>query len=311
MPSKPRIVVVGSYNTDLLVRTPRMPVSGETILGGPFYSGPGGKGANQAVAAARLEAEVTMVAKLGTDHFGDLALSNLQQEGIRTDYVFRSAESHTGVAFIIVDDAGENMIVVSSGTNYLLTPADVEHARPVIEKADIALFQLESPLETVQYAIDLAHNAGVKVLLNPAPGRAMDAQTLSKVDILTPNQTEAELITGQPVSTLAQAKSAGEILLDFGVKAAVLTLGAEGALIVTRQEGLFVPAFQVEVVDTTGAGDAFNGAFAVALGEGRALKEAVTFANAAAALQVTKVGTAPAMPYRCDVETFLQNEHMR
>lgn len=305
MPSKPGIVVVGSYNTDLVVRTPRMPVKGETILGGAFHTGPGGKGANQAVAAARLEAEVTMVAKLGNDHFGDLALSNLQHEGIRTEYVVRSAESHTGVAFIIVDDAGENMIVVSSGTNYLLAPADVEHAHLAIEKADVALFQLESPLETVRHAIDLAHRAGVKVLLNPAPGRALDAETLSKVDVLTPNQTEAELITGMPVSTLAQAKSAGEVLLDIGVKAAVLTLGAEGALIVTRQDVIFVPAFQVEVVDTTGAGDAFNGALAVALAEGRALKDAVTFANAAAALQVTKVGTAPAMPHRCDVETLL------
>lgn len=308
MTSKPKIIVVGSYNTDLVVRTPRMPVKGETILGGPFYSGPGGKGANQAVAAARLEAEVTMVAKLGNDHFGDLALANMEQEGIRTDYVFRTAESHTGVAFIIVDDKGENMIVVASGTNYLLTPEDVKRASPAIEQADVVLFQLESPLETVACAIDLAHSAGVKVLLNPAPGRVLKPETLSKVDILTPNQSEAELMTGMSVKTRSQAKSAGDILLNNGVHAVVLTLGAEGAMIVTQQDSILVPAFQVEVVDTTGAGDAFNGALAVAIAEGYTLQDAVTFANATAALQVTKVGTAPAMPPRCDVETLLQAE---
>ena len=307
MPARPKVTVVGSYNTDLAVRTPRMPEKGETILGGPFFSGPGGKGANQAVAAARLGAEVTMVAKLGKDQFGDLAVSNLQKENIHIDYVFRTDESHTGVAFIIVDDTGENLIVVASGTNNLLTPADIDLARKAIVDADVVLFQLESPIETVRYAMRLAHEAGVTVLLNPAPGRALESDILTMCDILTPNQTEAEIITGLPISTPHQADTAAEALLSTGVKIAVLTLGADGALLATAEGKQVLPAFQVNVVDTTGAGDAFNGALAVAVAEEQPLNYAVMFANAAAALQVTKVGTAPAMPTRKEVEKFINN----
>ncbi|MDF1514276.1 MAG: ribokinase [Anaerolineae bacterium] len=305
MPEKPRITVVGSYNTDLVVRTPRLPNQGETILGGPFFSGPGGKGANQAVAAARLGAQVRMVAKLGNDHFGDMAVENLRREGIGEDYIFRSDASHTGVAFIIVDDTGENVIVVASGTNSHLTPADIDTAHQVITDADVVLFQLESPLETVQYAIDVAHEAGVTVLLNPAPGRVLHPELLRKVDILTPNQTEAEIITGLRISTLRQAENAADALLSLGVQTAVMTLGADGALVATNQGKHIVPSYRVEVVDTTGAGDAFNGALAVAVAEGKSLDRAVAFANAAAALQVTKVGTAPAMPRRDEVEKLL------
>ena len=305
MPAKAKVTVVGSYNTDLVVRSPRMPEKGETILGGPFFSGPGGKGANQAVAAARLGAEVRMVVKLGKDQFGDLAVVNLQKEEISLDYVFRTDESHTGVAFIIVDDTGENLIVVASGTNNLLTPADIDQARRAIVDADVVLFQLESPIETVQYAVKLAHEASVTILLNPAPGRSLDSDILSMVDILTPNQTEAEIITGLPISSSKQAKAAAEALLTCGVNIAILTLGADGALLATREGMQVIPAYQVKVVDTTGAGDAFNGALAVAVAEGRSLVDAVTFANAAAALQVTKVGTAPAMPTRNEVEVFV------
>ena len=305
MPAKAKVTVVGSYNTDLVVRSPRMPEKGETILGGPFFSGPGGKGANQAVAAARLGAEVRMVVKLGKDQFGDLAVANLQKEEISLDYVFRTDESHTGVAFIIVDDTGENLIVVASGTNNLLTPADIDQARRAIVDADVVLFQLESPIETVQYAVKLAHEASVTILLNPAPGRSLDSDILSMVDILTPNQTEAEIITGLPISSSKQAKAAAEALLTCGVNIAVLTLGADGALLATREGMQVIPAYQVKVVDTTGAGDAFNGALAVAVAERRSLVDAVTFANAAAALQVTKVGTAPAMPTRNEVEVFV------
>ncbi len=308
MPAKPRITVVGSYNTDLAVRTPRMPEKGETILGGPFFSGPGGKGANQAVAAARLGAEVTMAVKLGIDQFGDLAVANLHQEHILTDHVPRSDDSHTGVAIIIVDDAGENMIVVASGTNALLTRADVERAQPAIVNADVVLLQLECPLETIGYAAQLAHDAGVPVLLNPAPGRALDPDLLAMIDILTPNQSEAEIITGMPISTPLEAEAAADYILDCGVKTAVITLGAGGALVATRQAKHVLPAYRVKVVDTTGAGDAFNGALAVAFAEGQPLTGAVTFANAAAALQVTKVGTAPAMPYRSEVEALLRRQ---
>ncbi|MBN2390760.1 MAG: ribokinase [Anaerolineae bacterium] len=311
MTTRPKVTVVGSFNMDLLIRTPRMPVKGETILGGPFITGPGGKGANQAVAAARLDADVTMVVKLGQDAFGDQAAANLAKEGIRPGFVLRDGASHTGVAFIIVDNEGENMIVVALGTNAQLTPADIDAARGAIADADVALFQLESPLETVTYAIHVAHEAGTTVVLNPAPGQALSAELLSLVDVLTPNQTELQLLveedlTGfENLSGLNDIESAAHKLLDRGVGTVVVTLGAEGALIVTRDAAQHVPGYKVDVVDTTGAGDAFNGALAVALAERRPLAEAVDFANAAAALQVTKVGTAPAMPYRCDVEQLL------
>jgi ribokinase len=308
MTTKPKVTVVGSFNMDLLIRTPRMPVKGETILGGPFITGPGGKGANQAVAAARLDADVTMVVKLGQDAFGDQAAANLAKEGIRPDFVLRDGASHTGVAFIVVDDKGENMIVVALGTNDLLTPADIDAARAAIADADVVLFQLESPLETVTYATRVAHEAGTTVVLNPAPGQALTPELLSLVNVLTPNQTELMLLVGQDLSgfktltDLEETESAARELLDRGVGAVVVTLGADGALIVTQDAALHMPGYKVNVVDTTGAGDAFNGALAVALAEGRILPEAVDFANAAAALQVTKVGTAPAMPYRRDVE---------
>jgi len=305
MSRRPRVTVVGSFNQDLVAVTPRMPVKGETILGGPFHRGPGGKGANQAVAAARLGADVTMVVKLGRDPFGDLAEQNLVNEGIQTNYVIRTDETHTGAALIFVDAAGENMIVVCGGANDLMMPQDVDRARQAIVEADILVVQLEIPMETVEHAVRMAHDASVKVLLNPAPGRQLSAELLSRVDILTPNETEAQIITELSVENLGEAKAAARALLASGVGVAVITLGAVGALIVTSDEVEHVPGRKVKVVDTTGAGDAFNGALAVALAEGKGLPEAVAFANAAAALQVTKLGTAPAMPYRNEVEALL------
>jgi ribokinase len=305
MHSQSRLTIVGSFNTDLSVRTPRMPAGGETILGGPFKSGPGGKGANQAVAAVRLGADVTMVVKLGKDIFGDLAAQNLAREAIHCDYVLRTDATHTGVAFIIVDDTGENMIIVAAGANDQLTPADVDLARKAIETADLVLLQLEVPIETVEYATRLAHEAGVKVLLNPAPGRLLNADLLRRVDVLTPNETEASLITGMSVSSLSEADAAGKHLIAEGVGAVVVTMGANGALVVTPDGAQHVPGRQVDVVDTTGAGDAFSGSLAVALSEGKQLVEAARFANVAAALQVTKYGTAPAMPYRGEVDALL------
>lgn len=305
MNHRPKVTVVGSFNTDLMVRTPRMPVKGETILGGPFLSGPGGKGANQAVAAARLGAEVTMLVKLGKDAFGDLAQANLEKEGILPKYILRSAESHTGVAFIIVDDTGENMIVVAGGTNDRMTTADVDIAREAICTADIVLMQLEVPLAVIEYTARMADEAGVKVMLNPAPGQRLPADLLKRIDYLTPNETEAELITGQKIASVEDAQLAARDLLASGVGTAVITLGSNGALVVTSEKSEHVPGQKVQVVDTTGAGDAFNGAFAVALAEGKGLAEAAAFANVAAAIQVTRLGTAPAMPFRQEVEDFL------
>ncbi len=308
MSEKPRVMIVGSFNTDLAVRTPHIPVGGETILGGGFITGPGGKGANQAVAAARLGADTSMLVKLGTDMFGDQAAENLQREGISSQLLLRSSESHTGVAFIVVDDNGENMIVVAGGTNNLLSVADVEKARTVIEQASVLLLQLEIPMEAVEQAIRIAHEAGVRVILNPAPGRDLDASLLSMVDVLTPNETEAQLITGMPVKSLEQAEAAARQLVQTGVGAVVMTLGGKGALVVTPEYVRHVPGKQVKVVDTTGAGDAFSGALAVALAEKKELVDAVAFANAAAALQVTRFGTAPVMPYRKEVLDLLTAE---
>ena len=303
---KPRVMIIGSYNTDLAVRTPRMPVGGETILGGGFKIGPGGKGANQAVAAARLGAHTSMLVRLGSDLFGDQAADNLRKEGVSPDYLLRSSDSHTGVAFIIVDDQGENMIVVAGGANNQLSAADVQQARPAIEQAGVLLLQLEIPMEAVEAAVRIARQAGVKVILNPAPGRKLDAALLRMVDVLTPNETEAQIITGLPVESPAQAEAAARSLLAAGVGAVVITLGGKGALAVTPDSVQHVPGRPVQVVDTTGAGDAFSGALAVALAEGQALVPAVAFANAAAALQVTRFGTAPAMPYREEVLAFLK-----
>ncbi len=302
---KPKIAVVGSFNTDLTVFTPRMPVPGETILGGPYYTGPGGKGANQAVAAARLGAQVSMVVKLGQDYYGDQALENLIQEGIDTRGVIRTTDTHTGVAFIVVDQQGENMIVVASGANAQLTPADIDGVRDVITGADIILLQLEIPMETVAYTAALAHAAGVTVLLNPAPAQPLALDLLAHVDYLTPNESEAQLISGLPVADVAGAEAAARWLTAQGVRTPVITLGAKGALACGAEGFMHVPGRKVEVVDTTGAGDAFNGALAVALGEGKDLAAAVAFANTAAALQVTQRGTAPAMPRREAVESFL------
>lgn len=303
--NRPKVTIVGSFNMDLSVRTPRMPVPGETLLGGPFTTGPGGKGANQAVAAARLGADVSMLVKLGQDVFGNQAAENLIREGINPETILRTDQTHTGVAFIIVDNTGENLIVVAGGANNQITPEDVERARTTLTSADILLTQLEIPMETVAYAVKIAHDAGVKVVLNPAPGQPLSPDLLQRIDILTPNETEAQTITGLPVTNVAEAEEAGRHLLRSGVKAAVITLGSKGSLVVTPDGSTLVPGRSVKVVDTTGAGDAFSGALVVALGEGKGLVEAAAFANAAAALQVTKPGTAPAMPYRDEVLAFM------
>ena len=305
MHRRPKITVVGSFNTDLLARAPRMPARGETILGGPFYTGPGGKGGNQAVCAARLGADVTMICKLGLDAFGDQAAANFVAEGIRPDFILRTGETHTGAALIIVDEGGENMIVVASGANDLLSAADVDAVAGAIVAADVLLVQLEVPLETVERAVRIAHGAQVRVVLNPAPGRALSPDLLGMVDVLTPNETEAQIIAGRSVQNIEEAETAARQFLADGVQAAVITLGAQGALLVTSSEAQRVPAQAVQVVDTTGAGDAFSGALAVALAEQRGLVEAVAFANAAAALSTTKVGTAPAMPQRAEVDARL------
>ena len=303
---KPRITVVGSFMTDLMSRSPHLPSPGETVMGGPFKMGPGGKGSNQAVAAARLGADVNILVSLGTDEFGDLAYASLVHEGIGVDHVKRVSGLSTGAALIIVDDAnGENMIVVAPGSNNELGVADVEAAQELIVGSDYVLMQLEIPLETVEYTARLARANGVKVILNPAPGRELPDELLAMIDVFTPNETEASIISGIEVRDLAGAETAARALRDRGCRAVVITLGSQGVLVADDSGTRHILSFKVDVVDTTGAGDAFNGALAAALGEGMGLHEACRYANAAAAISVTRLGTSVATARKEEVSEFL------
>lgn len=299
------ILVVGSSNTDMIIRVPRIPRPGETVLGGEFAMAAGGKGANQAVAAARAGGHVTFVARVGDDVFGERALANFEADGIDTRFVFRTPGAPSGIALIDVDERGENSISVASGANSLLTIADVERAGEAFEKADILLLQLETPREAVEAAARKAARAGIPVILNPAPARALDDERLQLITVLTPNEHEAEFLTGIPVTDERGAREAARRLRTRGAAKVVITLGERGAYASAPEfEGL-VPAFRVDPVDTTAAGDVFNGALAVALAENMTLPVALRFAQAAAALSVTKPGAQPSAPSRSEIGVFL------
>ena len=301
----PRIVVVGSSNTDLVVTLPALPKPGETLLGGDLLTAQGGKGANQAVAAARLGAAVTLVGCVGDDDFGAATLAQYAREGMDTSRMRVVAGAPSGVALIFVGASGENMIAVAAGANLRLTTADIEAAAPVIQAADVLLLQLETPLATVLSAARLAHAAGVKVILNPAPAQPLPASLLTLVDVLTPNEREALLVSGLPADAAPAAAAAR--LQSLGVKTVVVTLGAAGALVKTVADAAFtVPSFRVPAVDTVAAGDAFNGGLAVALAQGQPLATAVRFANAVAALAVTRPGAQSSLPSAAEVAAFLE-----
>jgi ribokinase len=305
------IVVVGSLNMDLVIRAPRIPRPGETIIGGAFHTVPGGKGANQAVAAARLGAGVSMVGRVGRDAFGGALLENLVADGIDHAFVVQDGEAASGVALIVVDDNGENSIVVSSGANMRLSLADVEAAGSVIAAADVLVMQLEVPLESVIRSAELARAQGVQVMLNPAPARPLPARLLSMVDVLVPNETEAAILAGLPVDTQVEAERAAEALLGSGVGTVILTLGERGALPAGAGEGEIHPAFDVQPVDTTAAGDAFVAGLAVALAEGKELGEAVRWANAAGGLAATQLGAQPSLPTRQSLEQLLASGRLK
>ena len=302
---KPRIVVVGSSNTDMIIRLNRLPRLGETLLGGEFSMAVGGKGVNQAVAAARAGACVTFIACVGTDVFGDRALEGFRRDGIAVDRIIRDPRSASGVALIFVGAEGQNSIAVASGANARLTASDVRKARRVIAEADLLMMQLETPLATVRAAAQEAAAARVSVVLNPAPARPLSRTLLRLVTVLTPNETEAEMLSGVRIRNDRSAVRAAVALLGQGPKIVAITLGARGALVATREGHQIVPAFPVRAVDTTAAGDVFNGALAVALAEGRELNDAVRFANAAAALSVTRLGAQPSAPKRSAIERLL------
>lgn len=299
-----KIIVVGSSNMDLVVKTPRIPALGETVLGGAFLMVPGGKGANQAVAAARLGAHVHFVARLGDDLFGRQSLANFEKAGVETAHVTVTAGVASGVALITVDAAGNNVIVVAPGANAVLSSEDVKRAEAEIHTAGAIVAQLEVPIETVTCAAHLAYEAGVPFILDPAPAVELHRDLLKRVSVLTPNETEARILTGVEVTDESSARRAAERLLASGVQAVVVTMGAQGYVLADGDSMAFVRAIAVDAVDATAAGDAFTGSLAVARAQGQSLRDAAAFAARVAALSVTKMGAQSSMPTRQEVEAF-------
>ena len=305
-----KIVVCGSYVTDLTGRAARLPVPGQTVFGRSFRSGAGGKGSNQAVAAHRAGADVTMVAKLGDDVFAQFARDFYTAEGMRTEGLLTAPGMETGTALILVDEqSAQNEIMVILGANGTISPEDLAKADPILQQADYLLVQNEINADAVEALLRRANARGCRTVWNPAPARAVDASLYRGVFCVTPNETEASELTGIPVTDPATAVQAAEWFLHQGVQNAVITLGYQGVYATDGTEGRMVPALRVQAVDTTGAGDAFNGAFVTALAEGKDLFSAVHFGNAAAALSVTKPGTAPAMPQRKEIDALLEKQY--
>ena len=305
--AKKKILVVGSSNTDLIIKLNRIPRPGETIIGGKFASAPGGKGANQAVAAARAGGAVTLIARVGCDDMGKKAVAGFARDGINVDYVLRDRANPSGVALIFVGQDGENSIAVASGANERLSPTDVKRAAKAFRGARVLVLQLETPLSTVRTAAELAARAGVKVLLNPAPARKLPDTLLQQVDVLTPNEGEAELLTGIKVRDPNAAARAARALLARGVENVIITMGSRGAFVAGRDVRQMIPAYQVKAVDTTAGGDVFNGALAVALAEGRSLLDAARFATAAAAISVTRLGAQTSAPTRREINELIDS----
>ncbi len=304
------ITVVGSSNTDMILQTKHIPRPGETILGGKFSMAAGGKGANQAVAAARRRGQVTFVARVGEDMFGRQAVAGFEQDGIAVQYITCDPQAPSGVALIFVAADGENSIGVASGANAQLSPADIEKACPAVIAAKILLMQLETPLETVQAAAQMAADADVPVILNPAPAQDLPDDLLRNLAVLTPNESETELLTGIAVRDEDTASQAADVLLARGVDTVCITLGPRGTFVANTQQKELIPSTEVQAVDTTAAGDVFNGALAVALAEKKPLPQAVRFANAAAALSVTRLGAQPSAPKREEIEDFARKHNL-
>jgi ribokinase len=306
--SKPKVVVVGSFMMDLVVKAERRPRKGETLIGDEFGMFIGGKGANQAIAAARLGAQVHMVGRLGTDLFGDMFISALGEDNINTQFIIRDSEVGTGVGTPVIDAQGDNSIIIIPRANMRLSIEDVNQAEEAISAADALLLQLEVPIPSSQRAAEIARASGATVILNPAPAQELPDDFLKYIDIIAPNETETEMLTEVEVTDQAGAERAAKVLLDKGMSAVVLTLGERGALLLTKDKTKAIPAYKVDVVDTTAAGDAFCGALATFTAKGESLEQAVAYANAAGAIAVTIMGAEPSMPTQQQLEHFLREK---
>jgi ribokinase len=294
---KKKIVVVGGTNTDMVVKSPRFPVPGESIVGENFFMNAGGKGANQAVAAARLGGDVTFIAKTGNDLFGKQALELFKNEGINCSHLFVDEIAPSGVAMITLDAKGENCIVVALGANNNLTADEVLSARSEFESADVVLMQLEIPIDTVVKTAEACFLLGKKVVFNPAPACALPPELFKYLYLITPNETEAEILTGMVVTDTTSATKAAIELQKMGVQHVIITMGNQGAFLYSEGKGQLIPPQKVKAVDTTAAGDTFNGALGVAIAQGKSLTEAVAFGNQAAAISVTRLGAQTSVPY--------------
>ena len=295
-----KIVIIGSSNVDLTVRTSHIPSKGETIFGAAPQTAFGGKGANQAVAVSRLGGDVSFITKIGTDSYGNMMAENLVKEGMSADSVIRDSETPSGVAWICVDDNGDNSIIVMPGANCTMTKEDIVPFLPLIKEADYLLMQLETPLEVVEHVASIAYENGVKVVLNPAPAQPLSDDLLSKTYLLTPNEKECRLLCGENASE--DVRTNAEFLLAKGVKNIIVTLGEKGSLLCNASGQAEVPAVKVNAVDTVAAGDTYNGALVVALSEGKTLTEAMAFATKASAIAVTRFGAQPSVPYRSEIK---------
>ena len=298
------IIVIGSSNMDLVAKAPRIPVTGETLTGTDFFMVPGGKGANQAVAAAKLGAEVVFITKLGKDVFASELLENFKSVNINTQHIEQLNGVPSGIAVIAIDDKGQNMIIVVPGANGKLAPVDVDKAQSDIANAAVVVAQLEVPIETVEQAAKIANQNNIPFILDPAPAKPLSDELLSRVDILTPNETEAEALTGIKVTDEKSADMAADALLAKGVKTVIVTLGEKGLLLATQDSKEMIPNHKVNAVDSTAAGDAFTGSLAYGLARGNSIKDAAVYANAVAAVSVTRYGAQPSMPTLKEVQEF-------
>jgi ribokinase len=304
---KKKVVVVGSINVDLTIKTRRLPRPGETILGGTFTKGPGGKGANQAIAAVHAGADVSFIARVGTDSYGQDSVKHLSAECIGTRHIIHDEDVPTGVALILVDDDGENSIVVASGANARLCPLDIERVKDEIGSAEVLLVQLEAPLEAVQHAIHIAGKSDSLVIVNPAPAQHLNRSWFHDVDVITPNKIEAEMLAGMRITDDASLAAAARQIRDFRIPVVIITLGQRGVLLATKDGMRLIPAYRVKAIDSTGAGDVFSGSLAAFLADGMLIEEAVRLAIASASISVTRMGAQMSAPFRAEIEDFIRS----